>query len=133
MNEQKKTIALSLFRAVSGLLFLAHGLQKLFAFPVAYPFGSTTTFSFMWFAGVLELVGGTLLLIGLFTRPTAFILSGMMAVAYFIAHAPRGFYPIVNGGELAIMFCFGFLLLAATGGGAWSADALLQNSKRSRD
>jgi putative oxidoreductase len=73
-------------------------------------------------AGILELVGGTLVLIGLLTRPAAFILSGMMAVAYFMAHAPRGFYPIVNGGEAAILFCFIFLLLAAAGPGAWSGD-----------
>lgn len=120
--------AIALFRIVSALLFMQHGLQKLFAFPIAYRFGSTAVFSFMWFTGVLELTGAALLLIGLFTRPTAFILSGMMAVAYFIGHASRGFYPIVNGGELAIMFCFGFLLLAATGGGSWSVDRLRATS-----
>ncbi|MGH6874595.1 MAG: DoxX family protein, partial [Aestuariivirgaceae bacterium] len=73
--------------------------------------------------GLLELVGGILITIGLFTRPTAFILSGMMAVAYFMAHAPRGFYPINNGGELAILFCFIFLYIAAAGAGPWSVDA----------
>jgi putative oxidoreductase len=77
-------------------------------------------------AGFLELVGGVLLVLGLFTRPTAFILSGMTAVAYFIAHAPRGFYPILNGGELAALYCFAFLYLAAAGAGPWSLDAALR-------
>jgi putative oxidoreductase len=77
-------------------------------------------------AGVLELVGGVLLVIGLFTRPTAFIISGMTAVAYFYAHAPRGFFPILNGGELAALYSFAFLYLAAVGGGPWSADKVLR-------
>ena len=77
-------------------------------------------------AGILELVGGVLLVIGLFTRTTAFILSGMTAVAYFIAHAPRGFYPILNGGELAVLYCFVFLYMAAAGPGPWSLDAALR-------
>ena len=75
-------------------------------------------------AGMLELVGGLLLLLGVFTRPVAFVLSGLMACAYFIAHAPQGFWPIVNRGELAVMYCFVFLYLAAAGGGPWSVDAL---------
>ena len=83
-------------------------------------------FSLSGIAGVLELFGGALLLIGLFTRPVAFLLSGLMAFAYFIAHAPRGFWPIANGGELAIMFCFVFLYLSFAGGGSLSIDVLLR-------
>ena len=122
-------LALSLFRIMTALLFMQHGTQKLLGFPTAYTYGSTAPFTFMWFTGMLELVGGLLILIGLFTRPVAFILSGMMAVAYFMAHAPRGFFPIVNEGELAIMFCFGFLLLSAAGPGTPSADALLRRRR----
>jgi putative oxidoreductase len=114
--------ALALLRIVTALLFLAHGVQKYFGFPVPGPFGLAAPFSLMGAAGALELAGGGLVLIGLFTRPAAFILSGMMAVAYFMAHAPRGFYPILNQGEPAILFCFVFLLLAAAGPGAWSLD-----------
>lgn len=110
-------------RIMTALLFLQHGLQKLFGFPVASPRGIADPLSFMGFAGALEIVGGALVLVGLFTRPAAFILAGQMAVAYFIAHAPRGFYPIVNEGELAIMFCFVFLFLSASGAGALSLDA----------
>jgi putative oxidoreductase len=83
----------------------------------------------MGFAGILKFVGGLLILIGLFTRPTAFILSGMMAVAYFMAHAPQGFLPLVNKGELAVLYCFVFLFLAAAGGGTWSLDNLLWRSR----
>jgi putative oxidoreductase len=115
---------LSVLRIMTGLLFLAHGSTKLLRFPLTDYFkDGVSVFSFMGFAGLLELVGGILIVLGLFTRITAFILSGMMAVAYFMAHAPQGFYPILNGGELAIMFCFVFLYLAAAGGGPWSLDA----------
>jgi putative oxidoreductase len=114
--------ALALLRIAAALLFIAHGLQKYFGFPVPGPFGLAAPVSLMGLAGALELVGGGLILIGLFTRPAAFILCGMMAVAYFMAHAPRGFFPIVNQGEAAILFCFAFLLLAAAGPGAWSID-----------
>ena len=114
--------ALALLRIVTALLFIAHGLQKYFGFPVPGPMGLAAPFSLMGLAGALELVGGGLVLVGLFTRPAAFILCGMMAVAYFMAHAPRGFFPIVNQGEPAILFCFVFLLLAAAGPGAWSLD-----------
>jgi len=116
------SLALALFRIMTALLFLQHAFQKLFAFPSPYTFGSTEPFTFMWFAGMIELIGGSLVLVGLLTRPAAFILSGEMAVAYFMAHGSRGFYPIENGGELAIMFCFGFLLLSAAGPGALSID-----------
>lgn len=115
---------LSALRIMTGLLFLAHGTTKLIRFPLTDYFkDGVPLFSFMGFAGLLEVVGGILIVLGLFTRITAFILSGMMAVAYFMAHAPQGFYPILNGGELAIMYCFVFLYFAAAGGGPWSLDA----------
>ncbi len=118
---------LSLLRIMTGLLFFAHGSAKFFQFPhVAMydPMQPIQPMSLVGVAGILEIVGGVLIVIGLFTRPVAFILSGMMAVAYFLAHAPSGFYPILNGGELAILYSFIFLYLAAAGGGAWSVDAL---------
>jgi putative oxidoreductase len=114
--------ALSILRIVTGLLFLEHGTQKLLGFPPsehAFP----PLFSLMGIQGILELVGGFLILIGLFTRPVAFILAGDMAVAYFMAHAPKGFFPTLNGGQLAILFCFVFLYLVFAGGGKWSVDA----------
>ena len=117
-------ITLSVLRIFTGLLFLAHGTVKLFGWPVAMDyFKDLQLFSFMGFAGVLEIAGGLLIALGLFTRYTAFILSGMMAVAYFMGHASQGFWPIANQGELAIMFCFVFLYLAAAGGGPLSLDA----------
>lgn len=118
------TWALALLRIMTALLFIAHGLQKYFGFPVPGPFGLAEPFSLMGVAGALELAGGSLVLLGLFTRPAAFLLCGMMAFAYFIGHAPRGLFPIVNQGEAAILFCFVFLLLAAAGPGAWSLDGL---------
>ncbi|MCV7067079.1 DoxX family protein [Mycolicibacterium farcinogenes] len=116
--------ALSLFRIVFGLLFTIHGASKLFAWPVdsgggAVPVGTWP----VWYAGVLELVLGLLILVGLFTRIAAFIASGQMAVAYFWQHQPNGLLPLENGGEPAVLFCFGFLLLAAIGGGAYAVDA----------
>ncbi|NDV00302.1 DoxX family protein [Pseudoroseicyclus tamaricis] len=112
---------LSVFRIMAALLLLQHGSSKLFDFP---PAGMTPPITSIYgIAGILELVGGLLLAIGLFTRPVAFILSGLMAAAYFIAHAPQGFYPLLNGGELAALYCFAFLYLAAAGPGPWSADA----------
>jgi putative oxidoreductase len=112
---------LSVLRIMSGLLLLQHGTAKYLKFP-AHQMNNTDPMSMSGAAGVLELVGGVLLVIGQFTRPVAFILSGMCAVAYFYAHAGRGFYPLPNGGELAALYCFVFLYLAAAGGGAWSAD-----------
>ena len=125
-------LSLSLLRIMSALLFIAHGTQKLFSFPARpTPPGAEGAgpppfelFSLIGAAGVLEFVGGSLLLIGLFTRPVAFVLSGMMAVAYFIAHHPRTFYPVNNGGDAAILFCFIFLFLFFAGGGPLSVDAL---------
>ena len=115
---------LSVMRVMSGLLFMQHGTAKLLAIPQMAQFAKLQPYGLSWTAGVLELIGGALLVIGLFTRPVAFVLSGLMAFAYFIAHAPRDFYPIVNGGELAALYCFVFLYLAAAGGGAWSVDAM---------
>jgi putative oxidoreductase len=111
-------------RIMTGLLFLQHGTAKLLKFPVTDMFkDGVPLFSLMGAAGLLELIGGILIIIGLFTRPVAFVLAGFMAVAYFMAHAPGNIMPILNGGELAIMFCFVFLWLAAAGPGPYSADA----------
>ena len=115
---------LSILRIATALFFLQHGFAKLFGFPHVAYFDGLQLFSLIGLAGVLEIVGSVLLLIGLFTRPVAFILSGEMAVAYFMAHAPGGFFPILNQGELAALYSFVFLYLAAAGGGAWSLDAV---------
>ena len=115
---------LGLLRIILGFLFLQHGTAKLFGMPHVAMFDGLQLLSLMGAAGVIELVGGTLLLVGLFTRPVAFILSGQMAAAYFIAHAPAGFLPILNGGEMAVMYCFTFLYFAAAGAGACSLDGL---------
>jgi putative oxidoreductase len=121
---------LSVLRIVAAFLFMAHGTQKLFAWPVAEPKDPVALVSLLGLAGVLEVFGGLLLLLGLFSRPLAFLLAGEMAVAYFTAHAPRGFWPILNGGEPAVLYCFLFLYLAATGPGPWSLDALRSRSAR---
>ena len=105
-------------------MFWQHGVQKLLQFPAARP--PPEIYSLSWFAGLIELVFAPLLIVGLFTRPVAFILAGEMAFAYWIGHAPRGFYPSVNGGNLSIMYCFVFLYLAFAGGGVWSADEELR-------
>ncbi len=117
--------ALAVLRIVTAFLFLQHGTAKLFGTPHVAMFDGLQLASLMGVAGVLELVGGALLLVGLFSRPVAFVLSGFMAAAYFMAHASQGhvLMPILNQGELAILFCFAFLYIAAAGGGAWSADA----------
>ena len=107
---------------MTALLLLQHGLSKFFGFPMAMK--PPALFSLYWFAGAIELVFGVLLLIGLFSRFSAFILSGHLAFAYFIGHAGQGFYPLTNRGEAAVLFCFLFLTLAFTGGGAWSVDAM---------
>jgi putative oxidoreductase len=112
---------LSVLRIVTACLFMAHGAQKLLGFPAPMT-SPPALFSLIGLAGALELVGGLLLLVGLFTRPVAFILSGAMAFAYFIAHAGQGFWPLLNDGELAVLYCFVFLYLAAAGGGPWSLD-----------
>ena len=112
---------LSILRIVAALLFLEHGTQKLLGFPASEM--SPAFLSLSWIAGLLELVGGVLLLLGLFTRPVAFLLSGEMAVAYWLAHAPKSFFPVLNGGDAAILFCFVFLYLVFAGPGPWSMDA----------
>jgi putative oxidoreductase len=117
--------ALSALRIVAGFLFMGHGLQKILGFPVARA-TPVDWLSLSGIAGWMELVGGALLLIGLFTRPVAFLLSGEMAVAYFMAHAPQGFWPTVNRGELAALYSFVFLYFAAAGAGPWSVDRWLQ-------
>ncbi|MDQ3179469.1 MAG: DoxX family protein [Acidobacteriota bacterium] len=116
---------LSILRIIAGFLFLWHGSQKLFGFPPSGQPGDGSLPPLILVAGILEFFGGLLLLLGLFTRPVAFILSGMMAVAYFMAHAPGGLLPLVNKGELAVLFCFVFLYFAFAGGGAWSSDRLI--------
>jgi putative oxidoreductase len=115
---------LGIMRIVIGFLFLQHGTAKLFGFPHIAMFDALPLFSLMGLAGILELVGGAMILIGLCTRPVAFILSGEMAVAYFMAHAPGGLLPILNHGELAVIYCFVFLYLSAAGGGAYSLGGL---------
>ena len=116
---------LSVLRIVTALLFIAHGTSKLLAFPGLAPMatGPIPPFSFMGVAGLLELVGGALVLIGLFTRPVAFLLSGEMAIGYWLVHASKSIYPSINMGDAAILFCFVFLYIAAAGPGPWSLDA----------
>ena len=112
---------LGVLRIVAAILFIEHGTQKLFGFPpTERPIPEL--FTLMWFAGVLEVGGGLLLLLGLFTRPVAFILSSQMAFAYWMVHAPQSPYPAINGGDAAILFCFLFLYLAAAGPGSYSVD-----------
>jgi putative oxidoreductase len=115
---------LSVLRIMAALLFLEHGLQKLFGFPPGTAAGPAL-YSLLWFQGVIEVVGGALLALGLQTRPVAFILAGDMAVAYFMAHAPRASFPIQNGGDGAILYCFIFLTLFFAGGGSWSLDRVM--------
>jgi putative oxidoreductase len=123
--------ALSILRIIVGLLFLEHGTSKYLSLPVSPMTGAAPT-SLSGINGMIELVGGVMIVLGFFTRPVAFILAGDMAVAYFIAHAPRGFFPLLNAGELAIIYCFVFLYLAVAGGGEWSVDRLRAASKAPR-
>src|SRR5579864_2229018 len=120
---------LAAVRIITALLFIEHGLMKLVAFPAAVPGLPTPLPTILLVAALNEIVGGALIAVGLFTRITAFICSGEMAVAYFMFHAPRGFWPSLNQGEPAILFCFIFLYLAFAGAGAWSVDALLSGSQ----
>ena len=115
---------LSILRIIAALLILQFGLAKLFGFPYVEMFQSIQLFSLYGLAGTIELVGGALLLIGLFTRPAAFILSGEMAAAYFIGHFPKGFIPLLNGGNEAVIYCFVFLYFVFAGPGPWSLDAV---------
>jgi putative oxidoreductase len=115
----------SVLRIVAALSYLTHGLQKMLAFPAPPPSGhAVPLLSLLGVASVIEVIGGALLVLGLFTRPVAFLVCGEMAVAYFRAHAPRAFWPILNGGELAMLFCFIWLYIAAAGPGPISLDAL---------
>jgi putative oxidoreductase len=109
---------------------MEHGTQKLFGFPAPSERGSPELFSLAGIGGVMEFVGGPLVAVGLFTRPVAFLLSGEMAVAYWMVHAPRSFFPILNGGDAAILYCFVFLLLVFAGPGAWSIEGALARGDR---
>jgi putative oxidoreductase len=115
---------LSVLRIIVALLFIDHGSQKLLGFPPPMGGQGPALFSLLGLAGVLELCGGLLILVGLFTRPAAFLLAGEMAVGYFIGHAPKSFFPALNGGDAAILFCFLFLYFCVAGPGAWSLDAM---------
>jgi putative oxidoreductase len=116
--------ALALLRIVAGLLLLEHGLQKFFGFPIPFPLPGPLP-PLLMAAGVIELIAGTLITFGLFTRIAAFIASGEMAVAYWMQHFPQGFWPVANKGEAAILFCFVFLYLVFAGPGAWSLDSMI--------
>jgi putative oxidoreductase len=118
-------VLLSILRIVVAFLFIEHGAQKLLGVPGAGDH-KVELMSLMGVAGVLELFGGALVLLGLFTRPVAFVLSGEMAFAYFMAHAPQGFWPVLNHGEAAVLYCFAFLYFSAAGGGPWSLDRALR-------
>ena len=125
MFSRFQPAALSLLRFITGLLLFQYGVAKLLKFPAGTQFEKVELFSLIGTAGAIELVLGGLLMIGLFSRVVAFILSGEMAFAYFIGHFPRGFFPVINNGSLAILFCFGCLYLATAGGGPYSLDAVM--------
>ena len=132
-RERWTNLVLGILRIVAALVLMQHGSQKLFHYPPSGapgPVAPLVLMSQTGLAGILEFFGGLLILLGLFTRPVAFILSGEMAVAYFQVHAPRGFLPIVNRGELAVMLCFVFLYFAFAGGGALSMDGLIGRRNR---
>jgi putative oxidoreductase len=123
---------LSVLRIIIGFLFTQHGAQKLFGFLAVQGTPAPGLLSMVGVAGALEFFGGLFILLGLFTRPVAFILSGLMAAAYFLAHAPQGFWPLQNRGELAVVYCFVFLYMALAGGGSWSVDRLWRADERSQ-
>ncbi len=129
--ERFAPLALSVMRVVFALTFFAHGTQKILSFPASSM--NPPVLSLPWTAGMLELVGGALLIVGLFTRPVAFLLSGQMAVAYFLAHAPKSFFPALNGGDAAILFCFGFLYFVFSGPGSLSLDTFLAHKPSGRE
>src|SRR5262249_7893080 len=129
MLSKYQPVTLSLFRFITGLLLFQYGVAKLLKFPAGTMFDKVELFSLIGAAGTLELVLGGLLMIGLFTRIVAFILSGEMAFAYFIGHFPKGFFPLVNGGTAAILFCFACLYICVAGGGLISVDAALQKGR----
>ena len=115
--------ALSLLRIITGLMIIEHGMAKLLGFPVVASFANLKPLSLIGATGFIELIGGALLILGLLTRPAAYILSGEMAFSYFMVHAPKSFFPLINGGTLAIMYCFTCLYLSTAGAGPWSVDA----------
>jgi putative oxidoreductase len=126
--DRLQPYALSILRIMAGLLFCEHGLSKLFGFP---PHGAMPPFlALEWFAGCVESTGGILVALGLLTRPAAFLMSGEMAIGYFLDHAPRSFFPLLNGGDAAVLYCFIFLYLVFAGAGPLSLDALLWGKKR---
>ena len=120
--------ALSILRIITGLLIIQHGMAKYLGFPAVPSLANVQPLSMPGIGGMLEGIGGALLILGLFTQPVAFILSGEMAVAYFMVHAPRSFYPLLNGGSLAIIYCFACLYLSTAGGGPWSVDATMKRT-----
>jgi putative oxidoreductase len=121
---------LSIIRIIVGLMFMEHGLSKLIGFPPVP--SQPAAFHLLWFAGIIEAAGGFLIAIGLFTRAAAFIMSGEMAIAYFMAHAPRGLYPMLNGGDAAILYSLIFFYFFVAGGGAWSVDRLRSSQAAGR-
>jgi putative oxidoreductase len=125
-------IMLSLLRIVAAFSFVTHGSQKLFAFPVTAAQPVAQLFTLTWFAGICEFFGGMLMLLGLFARPVGFVIAGEMAVAYLRQHAPGGFWPILNRGELATLYCFIWLYIMVAGPGPWSVDALLARRRAQR-
>ena len=120
--------ALSVLRIVTGLLIIQHGMAKIIGFPAVAMFAKLEPLSLIGAAGFIELIGGALLILGLWTQPVAFILAGEMAFAYFIGHFPKGFHPLINGGTLAALYCFTFLYLATAGAGPWSVDASMKKA-----
>lgn len=130
LAKQLSPDLLSVMRIIVAFLFMTHGSVKLFGMPSAQPPAPVPWLSLMGIGGILEFFGGALLLLGLFTRPVAFMLSGLMAAAYFMSHAPQGFWPLLNRGELAALYCFVFLYLAAAGAGPWSLDHWRRRANR---
>jgi putative oxidoreductase len=120
--------ALSVLRIIAGLMIIQHGTSKLLGFPAVPAFANLQPLSLIGAAGFIELIGGALLILGLLTRPVAFLLAGEMAFVYFIGHAPRGFYPLLTGGSLPIMYCFTCLYLSTAGAGPWSVDAAMKRA-----
>ncbi len=130
LGERWAPRLLSILRIIAALIFIEHGTQKFFGFPAEPANGYPAFLTLIWWQGLIEVLGGILLLLGLFTRFTAFILAGDMAVAYWMVHAPKSLYPALNGGDAAILYCFVFLYIAAAGGGAWSLDGALRSAQR---